>query len=574
MSDTVQQIKERLSVVDVISGYVKLERAGSVLRARCPFHGERTPSFHVSLDRGTYHCFGCGVGGDMFSFIEAIEGVDFKGALKMLAEKAGVELVYSHGEKKDEKGRLFELMDIATQYYAARMSPEARTYLADRGLTDATIAAFRLGWADHAWSALCDHLRGKGFSSQEIIASGMGRQGDRGMLDKFRNRIMFPITDSVGRIIGFSGRIFGPHASPEAPKYLNSPETPLFHKSHVLYGFDRAKTAMRTMNCAILVEGQMDLVTSHQAGYHNTVAVSGTALTHDQALMIKRMTDNIVIALDADMAGIKAAGKGARASLAAGLNVKVASMPEGLDPADLILKHGNDAWKEVIKNSRDIITFLLDTLEQHIPQKNRFYTAVSASVLPFVREIHSPTARHRYIVEVARKIGASEQAVEEELAKLPAQEQESPEVSMRPVAKSVFGFEKGSDGFMQRAKRVYAFILWQQSAAQSVFDTTDFLARLHTIVGSDYSEKLRSILPEEQETLRFAAERDAPKDKLDRELSHMLDRLEREKLSLDHSLVTSALKVAESNGNEAEAERLEQESLSLTVRIAKLHKSV
>ena len=354
MADTVQQIKDRLSIVDVVSQYVKLQRAGASLRARCPFHAERTPSFHVSPERGTYHCFGCNVGGDIFSFVEAIEGLDFKGALKVLAERAGVELVYERGgkEKKDERERLFELLEAATIFYTSRLNDAAKKYLKERGMTDATIQTFRLGLAGDSWSEASEYLRTKKFTDKEILEAGVaknpaGQQAAYGagnersrLLDKFRNRIMFPIADSAGRVVGFSGRIFGEAASPDAPKYLNSPETPLFHKSRVLYGFDKAKVAIRKLNCAVLVEGQMDLLASHQAGWANTVAVSGTAFTPEHAALVKRMTENLVLALDADEAGIKAAGRAARTALQGGLNVKVARLPTGLDPADLIQSAG------------------------------------------------------------------------------------------------------------------------------------------------------------------------------------------------------------------------------------------
>src|SRR5580692_7865264 len=195
--DTVQQVKDRLSIVDVVSQYVKLDRAGSTLRARCPFHSEKTPSFFVSAERGTFHCFGCGEGGDIFTFIEKIEGLDFKGALKVLADKAGVEIVYSSGskEKKDDRERLFELMETATIYYTGKLSEESKKYLTDRGLHEHTIKEFRLGFAGSGWTEASDFLKNKGFSDKEIIDAGVGKRGDRGTLDKFRNRIMFPISD-------------------------------------------------------------------------------------------------------------------------------------------------------------------------------------------------------------------------------------------------------------------------------------------------------------------------------------------------------------------------------------------
>jgi DNA primase len=211
MADTVQQIKDRLNIVDVVSQYVKLDRAGQNMRARCPFHAERSPSFMVSPDRGTYHCFGCSVGGDIFSFVEAIEGVDFKGALKILADKAGVKIEYERGNpgERDEKDRLFEVMEAATIFYQSRLDDSAKKYLKERGLKDETIRAFRLGFAGDAWSELSDHLSEKKYTEKEIVDAGLAKKGDRGTLtDKFRNRIMFPIADTAGRVVAFSGRTF------------------------------------------------------------------------------------------------------------------------------------------------------------------------------------------------------------------------------------------------------------------------------------------------------------------------------------------------------------------------------
>ncbi|MDP3965241.1 MAG: CHC2 zinc finger domain-containing protein, partial [bacterium] len=207
MSDTVQQIKDRLSITDVVSQYVKLERSGLSMRARCPFHNERTPSFFISPERGTYHCFGCNVGGDVFSFVEQIEGLDFKGALKILAEKAGVPLVYEKKEKTDSRDRLFELLETATIFYTSHLSDAAKKYLEERGIHEETVKAFRVGLAGEAWDGLFKYLRGKGYSEKEIIDAGLAKRNERKSVnDKFRNRIMFPIADSAGRIVGFSGR--------------------------------------------------------------------------------------------------------------------------------------------------------------------------------------------------------------------------------------------------------------------------------------------------------------------------------------------------------------------------------
>ncbi|MDO8514391.1 MAG: DNA primase [bacterium] len=571
MVDTVQQIKDRLSIVDVVSQYVKLERAGASLRARCPFHAERTPSFHVSPDRGTYHCFGCNVGGDIFSFVEAIEGLDFKGALKVLAEKAGVELVYERGgkEKKDERERLFELIEVATIFYASRLSDAAKKYLKERGLKDATVQEFRLGLAGDSWSEASEYLKGKKFSDREILDAGLAKKSERGTLtDKFRNRIIFPIADSAGRVVGFSGRIFGENASPEAPKYLNSPETPLFHKSRILYGFDRAKQAIRKVNCAVLVEGQMDLLASHQAGWGNTVAVSGTAFTPEHAALIRRMTDNLVIALDADAAGIKAAGRAARAALQGGLNVKVAQLPTGLDPADFIQKKGADAWKKAIRDSKDIITFLLDVLEEHTPQPDRFRRVVEAVVLPFLSDVPSPIAREQYLREIGKRLNVSESAVAEALAKLPVQR--SPESAPREAPKP-----SGNTKAYDRAKQAFSILLWQQSLPKPSIDVAAYAREFEEAIGAESFAALGTLPESERESLRFAAERLHGKSSNPaREASALLHVILRELLAGELSAATQALKAAENKKNEDEVDRLMTVCKLLTTRIAQLHENV
>jgi len=567
MADTVQQIKDRLSIVDVVSQYVKLERAGSSLRARCPFHAEKTPSFHVSPERGTYHCFGCGVGGDIFSFVEAVEGLDFKGALKVLAEKAGVDLVYQRGgkEKKDERERLFELLETATIFYTSRLSAPAKKYLSERGLNDATMKEFRLGLAGESWSELSDLLKSKKFSEKEILDAGVAKKNERGSLtDKFRNRIMFPIADSAGRVVGFSGRIFGENASPEAPKYLNSPETPLFHKSRILYGFDRAKQAIRKLNCAVLVEGQVDLLLSHQAGWGNTVAVSGTAFTTEHAALIRRMTDNLVIALDADEAGIKAASRAAREALRGGLNVKVARLPDGLDPADYIQKNGAEAWKVAIRDSKDIITFLLDVLAEHSKGADSFRRSVEAIVLPFLSDMRSPIAREQYVREIGKRLDVSESAILEALEKIPT----VPQSASMPE-------QKPAERLPDRSKQTFSILLWQRSLPKPSLDLSAFESQLRDIIGAEALRALERLPESEQEALRFSAERLWGSGRaLEAEAEALIRVMLQEKLSRELADTTFALKKAETAANEAEVKRLMDVHKLLTTRIAQLHEKV
>ncbi|MEI8249383.1 MAG: CHC2 zinc finger domain-containing protein [Candidatus Taylorbacteria bacterium] len=313
--NAVEQIKERIPIEDLIGSYVKLEKSGKSLKARCPFHNEKSPSFFVSPDRGGYYCFGCGAKGDIFSFVEQFEWLDFRGALKILAERAGVKLVFD--QKADgERDRLFEVMELATTYFEEQLSKnkEASDYVTSRGITPQTQKEFRIGWAPEGWGNLHTFLKSKGYSDalleraglikkredsrsnnasalsaeensvstaqhEETLLSSRG-QGMKGVVrsdyyDRFRGRVMFPISDSSGRIVAFSGRILKDDG--KSAKYLNSPDTPLFDKSQILYGLDKAKSEIRRLGYTILVEGQMDLVMSHQAGI-KTVLIPGDEL--------------------------------------------------------------------------------------------------------------------------------------------------------------------------------------------------------------------------------------------------------------------------------------------------------
>ncbi len=446
MNSSVQQIKERLSIEDVVSAYIKLERAGANLKARCPFHNEKTPSFFISPDRGSYYCFGCAASGDIFSFVEEFEGLDFKGALKLLADKAGVQLTAFTQEMKEaesEKEKLFRIMEEATKYFEKNLegSTEVLNYLKSRGLNEKSIKDFRIGFAILDWRKLYDHLKSKGFSDTEIEKAGLakkptpsavgtsplsrGRMGG-GLYDRFRGRIMFPISDSSGRIIAFSGRIFIDDG--KSAKYLNSPETPIFSKNAVLYGLDKAKESIRKNNFSILVEGQMDLVLSHQAGYRNTIATSGTALSTSEVSkenvvsnlgLIRRLSENVVLAFDADKAGFSATLRASRIALSLSMDVKVASMPEGVDPADLISKQGPDAWKEAIKNSKHIIEFLLvKILKDAGEDARKVGRDVKDKVLPFIAALESSIEKIHFIKKISDLSGIPELALKDDFEKV------------------------------------------------------------------------------------------------------------------------------------------------------------
>ncbi len=420
--DTVAEIKERLSIQDIISPYVKLKRAGKSLVGLCPFHKEKTGSFHVSLERGSWHCFGCGIGGDGFSFVEKVEGVDFKGALKILAEKAGVTIEYSSGANKEDaskKERLHALMSRASEWYAGKLAGSpAEKYAKSRGLSDKTISVWRLGYAPDEWRMLLEAFSAEGFTIPELLSAGLikeadGKQGT--YYDRFRNRLMFPIRDSAGRVVAFTGRAL---ASDDLAKYLNSPETELYHKSEILFGMDVAKDAIRVRKFTMLVEGQIDVLHAHQAGFENAVALSGTALSEKHLALMKRYSDNLMLVLDADPAGLTATARSAALALHYGLRVKAARLPNGKDPADLINEDPKDFAKR-ITNAKPIVEFFLTELAERERDSHRLLRSAEAIVLPLINAMPSPMEREHFIQSTARALSLSGEAVRESLKKLP-----------------------------------------------------------------------------------------------------------------------------------------------------------
>lgn len=404
--DTVALIKDRLSIVEVVNPYVKLKRAGRSMVGLCPFHKEKTPSFYVSPERGTWHCFGCGLGGDIFSFIEKIEGVDFKGALNILAEKAGVIIEYTHDENyKDissKKERLFTLMNQASEWYVGELpgSP-AETYAKKRGLTDETIVTWRIGYAPDAWHTLLKALTARGFTTDELVVAGLIKEADGKpgtYYDRFRNRLLFPIRNSSGRTVAFTGRTL---AVDEQAKYLNSPETDLYHKFEILFGMDMAKDAIRMRDFTMLVEGQMDVLLAHQAGFKNTVALSGTALSEHHISLMKRYSENLMLVLDADSAGLMATARSAKLALRQGLRVKAASLPSGEDPADLINKDPKEFSTRVIA-AKPIVDFFLAELAELERDQHRFQRLVQEIVYPLLASISNLTERGYFIEKTAR----------------------------------------------------------------------------------------------------------------------------------------------------------------------------
>ncbi|MDP3958473.1 MAG: DNA primase [bacterium] len=423
MSSTTEQIKERLSIVEVVSSYVKLERAGQNWKARCPFHNERTPSFIVSPSRNSYHCFGCNRGGDIFSFVEEIEGVEFKEALRSLAERAGVALPRRDPRERGKEARAYALLEEATRFFESGLlkSPEAKEYLKRRGLAEETIASWRLGYVPDEWRLLLTHLKNKEYAEGEIEAAGLAIKSEKGHYDRFRGRIIFPIENAQGKIVGFSGRYFSKEGkAAEGAKYLNSPETALFNKSRILYGLSRAKQSMMRADFAVLVEGQMDLLMAHQAGVTNAVATSGTALTEEHLKMVRRFTSNLVLAFDSDEAGFAASERGfkmAALSIPLGMNVKAAKLPKGEDPADFAARDPA-GFAKAVEEARSIVDFHLETFRERGLDERAMIAKVRESVLPLIALIPSHMDRAHYVAAAAKAVGLDEAHVWEELKKM------------------------------------------------------------------------------------------------------------------------------------------------------------
>tara|TARA_B100000745_G_scaffold300564_1_gene255350 strand:- start:31337 stop:33034 length:1698 start_codon:yes stop_codon:yes gene_type:complete len=546
----VDEIKARLSIEEVVGQYVSMKSAGSNLKGKCPFHAEKTPSFVVSPLRQTYHCFGCGVGGDIFTFIQEIEGLDFKGALKLLADRAGVTLTYESGAKKDDTDTLFSILESVTSYYEQNLKKhkEATAYLTERGLTKATIQAFRIGFAPEGWNGALAHLQKAGFSEKDIERAGLIKKGNRGMYDRFRSRIMFPITDSVGRVVAFSGRIFA-QKDDRTGKYINSPETVLYHKSNILYGYDRARQAIRKTNFAILVEGQMDLIMTHQAGYTNTVALSGTALTQEHITLLGRMSQNVVIALDADPAGIASAGKSARAALRAGFDVKIAALPAGEDPADMLARGDIALWRKTIKESQHVVDFLLEYYRLQSKDDRTFKRTVEREVLPYISEIESEIDKSHFIQRVAAQLSVTEEAIRRELAKIhtvaqPEIPREEPGKTHTPLA----GAEE----------ELVLMYLWQTSLEKPFVDLVLLKKQIEGVITPVGFSALEARLQNNSEAAFRLELLYTDEISMKLAIDELLQRLDKKSIEREIEQTGAALRKAESEGNREEIAKCEK----------------
>lgn len=510
--DAVQQIKDRINIVDVVGQYVQLRRAGRSYTAKCPFHKERTPSFHVSPERGTYMCFGCGEKGDIFTFVEKMDGIDFKTALKQLADKAGVTLdnrqfkPQAPEEKKHEE-RLRDVCEAAVKYFEEqlRSRSDVGEYLRNRGVSDDTAATWRLGYAPATWDSLVKHLKSVGFSNDEIIDAGFGIKSDKRpgeVFDRFRGRIMFPIFDVAGQPIAVSGRYFEPvpgaRQEGEPAKYVNSPETALFRKSKVLYGLNHARGAIRKADCILLVEGQFDVVLSHQSGLPFCVALSGTALTPEHLAILGRLSKRLVLALDADEAGLRSGLKSALMALGAGFDVKVPMFPPGKDPADLA-RENPELLKAAVRTSTTAVEFFLGALRPAARDERAYKKEVEAKVLPLIAAIESKIEQEHFVRLVAQKLGVSDTAVRAEVEKIAARPATA-HPGDGPLSSPLQ--QNGAESTLSPLEKKAGMLFFSWPAGQD---------KLRELFGRSWSEVEQAVAPHEEE-LRHYFDREVHED--------------------------------------------------------------
>ena len=421
MSSPIEEIKTRLDIVDVIKDYIKVQKAGANYRAVCPFHSEKTPSLFISPSKQMWHCFGCGEGSSMFDFVMKIEGIEFGDSLRILAKKAGVELKPERPEIRSKREKLYAICELATVFFEKQLGygvkgGEAKEYLLGRTINEQSIKERRLGYAPDSWQGLLDFLVSRGYSKEDIEKTGLALQSKGKYYDRFRGRIIFPIFDSQYQVIGFGGRIL--KKGQDAAKYLNTSNTLLYDKGKVLYGLDQAKIGIRKENSAILVEGYVDVVLAHQMGLKNVVSTSGTALTSIQLNILKRYTDNLLLAFDMDFAGDAATKRAIDLAQTQKFNLKIIKIKEGNDPADLMSKNPED-FKEAIKEALSIFEFYFEDAFSRFNEKEpEGRKKISEYLLPIIKRIDNNIEQFSWVQKLANRLNVGEDIVEKELNKI------------------------------------------------------------------------------------------------------------------------------------------------------------
>lgn len=548
------------------------------MKGKSPFKSERTPSFFVDPEKNLFHCFATGKGGDIFTFIQEVEHVDFPGALKILADRAGVSLSKTNPSENKERSQLYEVMEFATKFYEVqfRKDPAPVQYLLERGLTKETMKDFRIGYAPMGWTHLYDALRAKGYSDKVIESAGLGVAGKKGGLyDRFRERIMFPIADSQGRIVAFTGRIFVKPDSDTDPKgtgkYVNSPETPIYHKSDVLFGYDRAKRAMMTDDVCIVVEGQMDLIMSHQAGLKNSVAISGTALTHEQVKLIQRFTDTLILALDADAAGIQATKRSVEIAYDHDMSVSVVTLSGGKDPADLV-KEDPKKWQDAVASAQDYIHFRIGTLSKGLSTREKV-TAARSDLFPFIARMKGSMLQDAALQKVTHYIGINHDATREDFI---SWHQEHAQNANPSEAGNVYSEKKRetvssvSKTPQSAGQQLLGILIWQASLPKPLFKVEEYKQKVVAMFGKEDFDTLWEKGQKQKNRLIFEAQLrydGISSEQIVRDITELLYRAQLKKLEKQQRNISKQLRDAEGRGDENASAQYAHEHQRITQQI-------
>ncbi|MDI6688872.1 MAG: DNA primase [Actinomycetota bacterium] len=424
--EDINEVRERNDLVEVISEYVPLKKSGRTFKALCPFHKEKTPSFIVDPVKQLYHCFGCGIGGGVFTFVMKMDNIDFPDAVRALADRVGYTLQYERGSKESQsrRARLYEANKETMNFFHNLLKSEegrkAREYLKNRGYDAEIIDAFKLGLAPSRWDGLLNSLCGRGFKLDELEEAGLIIKGEKGFYDRFRSRIMFPIFDVRGRVIAFGGRILDDSQNlSESPKYMNSPETPIYNKSSILYGLYHSKSEIAKTGQSLVVEGYTDVLSLRAMGIRNVVATCGTAFTSDHLRLLARFGERVILVFDADVAGTAAVERGLELLGESKVDIYVVSLPMGTDPADFIAEHGRSEFKKLLKDAVPLIDFCLkQVLSQYNLSESLQRAKASSEALTIIAALKNAVAQEGYLKKLADELNVSLDSLFFELKRL------------------------------------------------------------------------------------------------------------------------------------------------------------
>lgn len=554
MPTPAEEIKSKLDIVDFLRGYLEVLPAGKNFKARCPFHKEKTPSFMISPDRQTWHCFGCALGGDAFEFLMRYEHLEFSEALKVLADKAGVPLRRISPQDQKQFGVLYDLNEAAADFYAQALSRSpGEEYILKRKLSKETAEEFRLGFAPNANDLLMVHLVKKGFDIGDIGRAGLIGRTERGTyFDRFRGRVMFPIMSHLGKVVGFTGRILPQFDNGNTGKYVNSPETPIFNKSHILYGLHKSREFVHNTRTALLVEGQMDFLMSWQDGVKNVVATSGTALTPDHLKVLKRHAEKIVVSFDNDEAGLAAGERALDMALANDFEVRVLRMREGKDPADVVEKTPG-TLAELVKHAVPAVEFYFEKYLIASPGEIGEYKKGVRAVLLKIKVMPSAIEQAHWLRELAHKTGFEERILVEEMGKLKSQA-----IERKPGEEPV---NVPAPKYSRRellAERLLSLVMWQNHFLEPLADYASYLPVdygkiydiIKGIIKTPEDERLQELLA--RISLRSGLESSNIKQEdIEMEFNALMGELHREFVKEKRAQLLRDIKEVERKGDEA-----------------------